>query len=174
MKFRKYGGNKNNLRDYTYDEYLETVYGALRTLTDDEKDCVLSNLKPHDLFALITTDEKEKVVDFINGLRKLLLTNLRYHNALCKVLGVEPIKEQSIIEQYEELDTDGKFDTALALMNEPSFQKDCSQILIDDCKRIAKSDPVIGALNKVLNIGGYFERVLERGIGCDHKYIVEK
>ena len=90
------------------------------------------------------------------------------------MLGVEPIKEQSIIEQYEELDTDGKFDTALALMNEPSFQKDCSQILIDDYKRIAKSDPVIGALNKVLNIGGYFERVLERGIGCDHKYIVEK
>ena len=35
-------------RDYTYDEYLETVFGALKTLTDDEKDCVLSNLKPHD------------------------------------------------------------------------------------------------------------------------------
>ena len=102
------------------------------------------------------------------------MKSLRYHNALCKLLGIEPIKELTIIERYEELDADGKFDTALALMNESSFQKDCSKILIDEYKRLAKTDPVIGALDKVLNIGGYFEGVLERGIGCDHKYIVEK
>lgn len=161
-------------RDYTYDEYLETVFGALKTLTNDEKDCVLSNLKPHDIFAFITTNEKDKIDGYVNELRRSILTSLRYHNALCKLLGIEPLKDKTIVEQYEELDTDSKFDVALALMNRSSFQKDCSKILIDDYKRLAKTDPVIGALDKVLNIGGYFERVLAQGIGCDHKYVVEK
>lgn len=161
-------------RDYTYDEYLETVFGALKTLTNDEKDCVLSNLKPHDIFAFITTNEKDKIDGYVNELRRSILTSLRYHNALCKLLGIEPLKDKTIVEQYEELDTDSKFDVALALMNRSSFQKDCSKILIGDYKRLAKTDPVIGALDKVLNIGGYFERVLAQGIGCDHKYVVEK
>lgn len=174
MKLRKYGGNKAILRDYTYNEYLETVYGALRTLTDDEKDCILSNLKPHDIFVYITTNEKDKVDEYINELRRTILTSLRYHNALCKLLGIEPVKDKTIVEQYEELDTDSKFNTALALMNEPSFQKDCSEILLADMKRIVESDSTLSAINKLFNITGYYEKALKQGIGCDHKYIVEK
>lgn len=162
------------MRDYTYDEYLETVYGALRTLTDDEKDCVLSNLKPHDIFAFITTNEKDKVDEYINELRKTLLDSLRYHNALCKLLGIEPLKDKTIAEQYEELDSDSKFDTALALMNESPFQKDCSEILLADMKRTVKSDPTLSAINKLFNITGYFEKAIKLGIGCDHKYEVSK
>lgn len=161
-------------RDYTYDEYLETVFGALKTLTDDEKDCVLSNLKPHDIFAFITTNEKDKVDKYVNELRRMILDNLRYHNALCKLLGIEPLKDKTIAEQYEDLDAEDKYDTALALMNEPSFQKDCSEILLADMKRIVESDPTLSAINKLFNITGYYEKALKQGIGCDHKYEVSK
>lgn len=162
------------MNNYTYDEYLETVYGALRTLTDDEKDSVLSNLKPHEIFAFLTTDEKEKVNEYVKNFENTLLANLRYYNALCKLLGIELPKEKTIVESYRELNTDNKFDTALALMNEPDFQRDCSKILIDDYRRLAKSDPVIGALDKLLNMSGYFEKALAQGIGCDHKYEAQK
>lgn len=162
------------MKNHTYDEYLETVYGALRTLTDDEKDSVLSNLKLQEIFAFLTTDEKEKVDEYVNGLVNTIISYLKFYNALCKLLGIELPKEKTIVESYKELDTDKKFYMALALMNEPEFQKDCSKILIDDYKRLAKSDPVIGALDKLLNVGGYFERALAHGIGCDHKYEVQK
>lgn len=161
-------------RDYTYDEYLETVFGALKTLTDDEKDCVLSNLKPHDIFAFITTNEKDKIDGYVNELRRSILTSLRYHNALCKLLGIEPLKDKTIEEQYKELDADDKFDAALALLNEPSFQKDCCKIMIEDFKRIANSDPALSAVDKLFNISGYFEKALEFGIGCDHRYEASK
>ena len=59
-------------------------------------------------------------------------------------------------------------------MNKPDFQKDCSKILIADYKRLVESDSLIGALDKLFNISGYFESAIERSIGCDHKYIVEK
>lgn len=107
-------------------------------------------------------------------MRRSILTSLRYHNALCKLLGIEPLKDKTIAEQYEELDVDGKFDTALALMNEPSFQNNCSKILINDFKRIVKSDPTLNAIDNLFNFSRYYEKALERGIGCDHKYIVEK
>lgn len=159
--------------DYTYEKYLETVYGALRTLTDDEKDCVLSNLNPREIFALLATDKKENVDEFINGLKRMFQVYFRYHNAMCKLLGIEPLKNKTITEQYKELNEKDRFDTALALMNEPSFQKDCSKILINDYKRIAKSDPTIRALEKVLNVGGHLENLLQQGIGSDHKYEIE-
>lgn len=164
----------NEYRDYTYDEYLETVFGALKTLTDDEKDCVLSNLKPHDIFAFITTNEKDKIDGYVNELRRSILTSLRYHNALCKLLGIEPLKDKTIAEQYEELDTDSKFDVALTLLNDPSFQKNCCKILIEDMKRIVNSDPALSAVDKLFNISKFFETALERGIGCDHVYKISK
>lgn len=162
------------MRDYTYNEYLDTVYGALGTLTEEEKDAVLSNLKPHDIFAFITTDEKEKVDEYIKNLENTLLSNLRFYNSLCKLLGIELPKEQTIAEQYERLDAEQKFDMALALMNKRDFQRDCSKILIDDFKRIAKSDPTLNAIDKLFNFSRYFEGALERGIGLDHKYEVSK
>jgi len=162
------------LKNYTYDEYLQTLYGALGTLTDDEKDSILSNLQPRDIFALITTDEKEKVDGYINELRSTLICYLKFHNALCKLLGIESLKDKTIVESYRELDADCKFKTTLDLMNEPDFQKDCSQILVDDYKRMAKSDSLIGAIDKVLNVSGCFGRLLKQGIGCDHKYEVMK
>lgn len=160
------------MKNYTYDEYLQTTYGALEKLTDDEKDSVLSNLKVREIFAFLTTDEKEKVDGYILELRNTILRYLKFHNALCKLLGIEQIKNSTILENYRALNADNKFDTALALMNEPDFQKDCSKILVNDYKRLAKSDPLIGALDKVLNVSGYFERAIAQSIGCNHKYEV--
>lgn len=174
MEYLKYGGVKNNLKSYTYDEYLQVLYGALRTLTDDEKDSVLSNLKLKEIFAFLTTDKKEEIDGYVFELRNTILTYLKFHNAFCKLLKIEPLKSETIIERYRELDKDSKFNLAFELMNEPDFQKDCSRILINNYKRQAKSDPMIGAIDKVLNIGSYFERALAQSIGCEHKYEVEK
>ncbi len=160
------------MKNYTYDEYLQIVFGELEKLTNEEKDSLLSNLKLHEIFAFITTDEKEKVDGYINELRTTILDYLRFHNALCKLLGIESLKDKTIVESYRELDADCKFKTTLDLMNEPDFQKDCSQILVDDYKRLAKSDPFIEAINKTLNVSGYFEKLLKQGIGCNHKYEV--
>lgn len=162
------------MKNYTYDEYLETVYGALRTLTDDEKDSVLSNLKLQEIFAFLTTEEKEKVDAYKNELINTIMCYLKFYNAFCKLLGIELPKDKTIVESYRELDTDSKFDVALALMNESEFQKDCSKILIDDFKRIAKSDSTLNAIDKLFNFSKYFEGALERGIGLDHKYEVCK
>lgn len=159
---------KNNLKNYTYNEYLQTVYGALGTLTDDEKDSVLSSLKVNEIFEFLTVEEKAN--QYINELQNTLFAGLKFHNSLCKLLGIEIPKNKTLVETYRDLDKDSKFKLTLELMNEPDFQKDCSQILINDYKRLAKSDSVIGAIDKILNIGGYFERALAQGIGCDHKY----
>ncbi len=160
------------MKDYTYNEYLETVFRELGKLTHEEKDSLLSNLKLHEIFAFLTTDEKEKVNGYIFELRNTILNHLRFHNALCKLLRVDFPKDKTIVESYQELSAEDKFKTALDLMNEPDFQKDCSQILVDDYKRLAKSDPFIGAIDKTLNISGYFEKLLKQGIGCNHKYEV--
>ncbi len=162
------------MKNYTYDEYVKIVFGELEKLTNEEKESLLSNLKLHDIFAFITTDEKEKVDGYIYALRKIILDYLRLHNALCKLLGIELLKDKTIVESYRELNAEDKFKTTLDLMNEPDFQKDCSQILVDDYKRMAKSDALIGAIDKVLNVSGYFESLLKQGIGCDHKYEVDQ
>ena len=158
------------MRTYTYDEYLQTLFGALQTLTDEEKDSLLTNLKPSEIFAFLTMEEKEKIDEYIVELRKTILSYLKFHNAICKLLKIDLLEDKTIVEMYRELDADKKFESALDLMNEPDFQKDCSQILINDYKRLVKSDSFIGALDKLLNVSGCFERLLEQGIGCNHKY----
>lgn len=162
------------MKSYTCNENLETTFNALRTLTDDEKDSVFAIFTDlRELIKVLILDEKEKI-EYINEVRRMILSHMKFHNAMCKLLGVELPKDKTIAEEYEKLNPEKRFDAALALMNKPAFQKDCSKILIEDFKRVAKSDPLIGALDKMFNISGCFESAIEHSIGCDHKYIVEK
>lgn len=156
------------MKDYTCDKYLETVLDALKPLTDEEKKSILSALKLNEIYDLLT---KEEVASkYLEELRKTIMFYLEYHNVLCKLFGLKEPKDKTVTEKYKELDDDSKFNTALELMNEPSFQKDCSKILINDFKKVAKSDQTLSAIDKLFNISGYFEKALERGIACNHKY----
>ena len=160
------------MENKNYNEYLEIVLKALKPLTDEEKDYIFCNLKINEIHNLLT--KGEEAGKYLTELRNTIFNYMKFHEAICKMFGFEPLKRQTIAEEYKELDAEGKFDTALALMNESDFQKDCSEILFADMKRIVESDPTLSAINKLFNITGYYEKAIKLGIGCDHKYIVEK
>lgn len=156
------------MKNYTYDEYLQIVFEALDTLTNEEKEAVLSKISLYDLFSLMMTNEKDKE-SYIASLGSLILSYLNFCIILCKLIGVELPQNKTLVETYRELNADEKFDAALGLMNETDFQKDCSKILVNDFKKMTKSNPIANAIDKTLNLGEYFEKSIERGIGCSHK-----
>lgn len=80
---------------------------------------------------------------------------------------------KDISSSYDNLPETEKKKTALELLNNTDFQKNCCDILVRDYERIVAEDSTCNALDKLLGISKYFRKCIETGLGCDHEYEVE-
>jgi len=77
---------------------------------------------------------------------------------------------RSFSSDYDHLSDAEKKNTALELLNNSDFQKNCCDILVKDFHRIVKEDSFLSALDNLLGLGKYYDKCIRAGIGCNHKY----
>lgn len=155
---------------YTYTELMR----AVDKLDDREHEKLLSMLKINEILFLMN-DEKE-YDHYMDCLQQLVEYYMVVYSALEDVKkNIKiPVDEQADFSKgYDALPEEKKMDVALGMLNNPIFQKNCAKILTSDYKRIAKSDPTVGAIDALFGISKYFEKLIEQGIGCKHRYEME-
>lgn len=106
-------------------------------------------------------------------LNEIILLNQNFKQALTEVktLIENPIfVPVDLSKDYSELEEDKKMQVALEMLNNPSFQKNCCKILMDEYKQVVESDSTMKLVDNLLGFSKYLEKAIKTGIGCNHKY----
>ena len=77
----------------------------------------------------------------------------------------------SVVEDYAELDEEEQRKAVIDLLNTDGFQQKCSEVLVDDLKRIVADDPTLQLIDKTFNVTNILGDMITQGIGCNHHYI---
>lgn len=163
--------NKENTKTLSYDDIMR----AIMKLPDKEKNVILTYFDLNKIASAISTEERfkrsmEECVEYAN-------TWVTVSNALLKLYGIINFPDSAtddIVGDYERLDAPQKKETALKLLNNGDFQRDCCDILVDDMKRIVENDSTLKALDNLFGIIKHFKSYVRLGIGTDHKYEVKQ
>lgn len=161
---------------YTY----EDLFKALNSLEDDKKNTLLEGFKASDLLDVMNSEKKYedtiKALDEYVAYYQLMqayLMNLKEKLELGDFISNKEISKDTILEDYNDLKEDEKKAVVLNLMNNADFQKKYCEILAVDFKRIVNSDATLKAIDNLIGVSRYFDRMVYLGIGCNHKYEVE-
>lgn len=161
---------------YTY----EDLFKALNSLEDDKKNTLLEGFKASDLLDVMNCEKKYedtiKALDEYVAYYQLMqayLMNLKEKLESGDFFSNKEINKDTILEDYNDLKEDEKKAVVLNLMNNADFQKKCCEILAVDFKRIVNSDATLKAIDNLIGVSRYFDRMVYLGIGCNHKYEVE-
>lgn len=149
------------------------VLKAIDKLPDDEKTELLEFLKLNEITYLM--DNAESVTAYCNDLIAYTNKFIAIAKALpklYKMVNAPTDAVDDIVSEYDKLDEDKKRETALKLMNNGAFQKDCCEILVGDVERLVNENPTLRVINDGFNIIGWYKKNVERGIGMNHKYEV--
>ena len=147
------------------------VMRAIDKLPEEEKTELLEFLKLNEITYLM--DNAESVTAYCNDLIAYTNKLIAVAKALPKVykmVNAPTDAVDDIVCEYDKLDEDKKKETALKLMNNGAFQKDCCEILVGDVERLVNENPTLKAIDNSFNIIGWYKKNIERGIGMNHKY----
>lgn len=149
------------------------VMRAIDKLPEEEKTELLEFLKLNEITYLL--ESAESVTAYCNDLiaytNKLIAVAKALPNVY-KMVNAPTDAVDDIVCEYDKLDEDKKKETALKLMNNGAFQKDCCEILVGDVERLVNENPTLKAIDNSFNIIGWYKKNIERGIGMNHKYEV--
>lgn len=161
----------NEVREYTNSDVLK----VLGKMTENEAGILLTFTNVPELRNML--NDKEKYNEYISNVTliadcyKLFADEMaRFRDRVDDLLIDEPKEFSS---DYDKLSEIEKKQTALEMLNNKNFQKNCCDIIVSDYERIVAEDPTCNALDKLLGISKYFRKCIETGLGCDHKYEVE-
>lgn len=158
------------VREYTN----EDVFKVIGKLPKDYQDILLTHL---------TISDIRKVVNSKKDFEEYYSSYL-YYGCCCQLIA-NTLKEiyetiESKLEEdakdfsadYDKLSDFEKKQTALEMLNNKDFQKNCCEIMVGDYERIVSEDPTCKAIDKLFGLWKYFRKCIETGLGCDHKYMV--
>lgn len=149
------------------------VLKAIDKLAEEEKIELLEFLKLNEITYLM--DNAESVTAYCNDLIAYTNKFIAIAKALpklYKMVNAPTDAVNDIVCEYDKLDEDKKKETALKLMNNGAFQKDCCEILVGDVERLVNENPTLKAIDNTFNIINWYKKNVERGIGMNHKYEV--
>lgn len=154
---------------HSYSDILK----AIDKLPEEEKAELLNLLKLNEITYLL--ESAESVSEYCQRLIAYADMNLAVAKALpklYKMVNAPTDAVDDIVREYDKLDEDKKKETALKLMNNGAFQKDCCEILVGDVERLINENPTLKAIDNTFNIINWYKKNLKRGIGMNHKYEV--
>lgn len=163
--------NNTNTHIHSCDEVMK----AIEKLPEEEKEVILFQMNIPQLAVLL--DSAEKVEEYKETLQKYIDVCTIIMDAISKLYELVNAPEDAVndvIEDYSKLDSTQKKETALRLLNNNVFQRDCCDILIKDMERVTESDSTLKALDNLFGLVKYFKNCIRLGIGTDHKYEVEQ
>lgn len=155
---------------YSYSQ----IFKAIEKMTKEEVDSIFSNISFNELIILLQQDGGAEY--YIQHLLNHVSDVIAKTDAIAKLANLlkTPCDDSEEIEnKYSSMDDDEKKATALRLLNNPDFQKDCTEIMYLDFKKIIDSNSSFKALDSLLGISKWYKQNIERGIGLNHKYEVE-
>ena len=152
----------------------EEVMKAISKLDDEEKDIVLKQLNLNELAYVL--EERSVMKEYCKKLEDIARKSDVMKKAmlkLCVYVNTPTDEAEDAVREYEKLDRDKKKETALKLLNNSDFQKDCCDILVKYFERIVEENPTLKLLNDTFNISDWYKKNIARGIGCNHEYVVD-
>lgn len=142
---------------------LEDLARAIAGLEEHEQNAIIGNnlINMQYLLKLMNDDStcKDTIEKLDEGIEQLNNTIEQYERLADAILSLKvSISEKSatpdsVVEDY----ADG-------------FQQKCSEVLVDDLKRIVADDPTLQLIDKTFNITNILGDMITQGIGCDHHY----
>lgn len=154
----------------TTPSYNDTIR-AIMKLSDAEKTVLLSYVDLNKIASVIATEENYiKSLDECTEYANTWLTIRDALTNLHRFINDSDDETDSIVENYDRLNAPQKKETALRLLNNGIFQRDCCEILVEDMERIVNDNANIKALNDVFNITGWYKKLIKQGIGLNHHY----
>lgn len=142
---------------------LEDLARAIAGLEEHEQNAIIGNnlINMQYLLKLMNDDGtcKDTIEKLDEGIEQLNNTIEQYERLADAILSLKvSISEKSatpdsVVEDY----ADG-------------FQQKCSEVLVDDLKRIVADDPTLQLIDKTFNITNILGDMITQGIGCDHHY----
>lgn len=159
------------VKEYTNGDVLK----VLGKMTEEEAGILLAFTNVLEIRNML--NDKEKYDEYLSNVTlisyyyKLFADEMaRFRDRVDALLTDEP---KDFSSDYDKLSEIEKKQTALEMLNNKDFQKNCCDIIVGDYERIVAEDPTCNALDKLLGIGKYLRKCIETGLGCDHKYEVE-
>ena len=119
---------------------------------------------------------KDTIEKLDEGIEQLNNTIEQYERLADAILSLKvSISEKSatpdsVVEDYAELDEEEQRKAVIDLLNTDGFQQKCSEVLVDDLKRIVADAPTLQLIDKTFNITNILGDMITQGIGCDHHY----
>lgn len=160
---------KEQHNNYSYSDVLKAIY----RMQEGERAYLLDTLKASEIAALLNTPSS--LNEYCRDLYSVATRCVIVKDALEKLaVSLEncPDVAKEFSSDYDKLSESEKMQTALEMLNNKDFQKNCCDIIVGDYERIVAEDPTCNALNKLLGISKYFRKCIETGLGCDHKYAI--
>lgn len=160
----------NEVKEYTNGDVLK----VLGKMTEEEAGILLTFTNVPEIRNML--NDKEKYDEYLSNVTliadcyKLFADEMaRFRDRVDNLLADEP---KDFSSDYDKLSEIEKKQTALEMLNNKDFQKNCCDIIVGDYERIVAEDPTCNALDKLFGIGKYLRKCIETGLGCDHKYEV--
>ena len=144
---------------------LEDLARAIAGLEEHEQNVIIGNnlINMQYLLKLMNDDDtcKDTIEKLDEGIEQLNNTIEQYERLADAILSLKV----SISEKWEE-----QRKAVVDLLNTNGFQQKCSEVLVDDLKRIVADDPTLQFIDKTFNITNILGDMITQGIGCDHHY----
>lgn len=160
---------------------LEDLARAIAGLEEHEQNAIIGNnlINMQYLLKLMNDDGtcKDTIEKLDEGIEQLNNTIEQYERLADAILSLKvSISEKSatpdsVVEDYAELDEEEQRKAVVDLLNTDGFQQKCSEVLVDDLKRIVADDPTLQLIDKVFNVTNILGDMITQGIGCNHHYI---
>lgn len=145
----------------TFNYTLEDLARAIAGLEEHEQSAIIGNnlINMQYLLKLMNDDDtcKDTIEKLDEGIEQLNNTIEQYERLADAILSLKV----SISEKRK---------AVIDLLNTDGFQQKCSEVLVDDLKRIVADDPTLQLIDKTFNITNILGDMITQGIGCDHHY----
>ena len=171
MKVRNFmEENKEYTPVHSYDEVMK----AIMKLPEEEKNAILKYVDIVKIASALDSEEicKSNIIACQECVYAYTMVSKALDD-LYKLVNAPENATDEMLSDYDRLNVSQKKETALKLLNNSEFQKDCCEILISDMERNIASDSTLKALDNLLGITKYLRRCLRLGIGADHQYRIE-
>lgn len=161
--------NKEYTPTHSYDEVMK----AIMKLPENKKKFLLNNFNLEQIVSVMGSEDT--FISNIDTCQEYAYAWVFIGNILSdlyELVNTPDDASDNVINAYDKMDILQKKETALKLLNNSDFQRDCSDILVNDMERIAKSNPTLKAFDDMIGITKYLKRCVRLGIGTEHKYEV--
>lgn len=153
---------------------LEDLARAIAGLKEHEQSAIIGNNLINMQYLLKLMNDDNTCRETIEKLDEGIEQYERLADAILSLkvsISEKSATPDSVVEDYAELDEEEQRKAVVDLLNTDGFQQKCSEVLVDDLKRIVADDPTLQLIDKVFNVTNILGDMITQGIGCDHHYI---